>query len=482
MGGLQIRSLFLLVLNMSISASWLILAVMVLRWIFQKVNMPKKFCYVLWFFVAVRLLCPISLESAWSLLPSGQTFSEKFLYEANPKISSGISFIDKVVNDFLVQVYISGETGDGSATSENSVGSGNNNAFIQNEIGTGNSDTVFENIMGSGNSNASAQNGIGTGNSDTVLENIVGSGNSNAATQNGAGNGNSDTFAEDIMGSENSNEFTEDIIRSGNTAADILYMLSILWGAGVAGMVFYSIMSYCKLKKTVDVSIHLRENLWICDEIQSPFILGMCQPRIYLPSHIAKEQVPYIIAHEAEHLKYRDHWWKPLGFGILAVHWFNPVVWIAYVCMCRDIELACDERVICRMNNAEKKKYTESLLLCSSPRHLISACPVAFGEIGIKERIKSVITYKKPAAWLVGATVMLCIVVAVCFLTNPTPKITFETWTSSITSDDISWVKVLKNYEKETVSGQISKEEYEELCEVLGTIANEDCFVDSFKR
>lgn len=477
MGGLHIEGLFLQVLNMSISASWLIGVVLVLRVLLQKVKAPKGISYVLWAFAAVRLLCPFSLESSWSLLPSGQTFSEEFLYEANPKISSGITFIDKIMNDFLAQTYVSSENG---------------NVAIENDMGSGNSNAITENGMGSGNSNAITENSMENGNSNAVTENSRGNGDSNAVIENSTGSENGDTITESGTGAENGNTVQESGIGIGTEISDavcgttatgkypvqnFLYFFSVLWGAGVAGMLFYSVMSYYKLKKTVDVSMHLRDNLWICDAIQSPFILGMREPRIYLPSHIAKEQVPYIIAHEMEHLKYRDHWWKLLGFGILAVHWFNPLVWIAYICMCRDIELACDERVICRMNNAEKKKYTESLLLCSSPRHLISACPVAFGEIGIKERIKSVITYKKPAAWLVGAAVMLCIVVAVCFLTNPAKKITFETWTSSITSDDISWSKVSKNYEKETVSGQISEEEYEGLCEVLGTITNEDCFV-----
>ena len=183
-------------------------------------------------------------------------------------------------------------------------------------------------------------------------------------------------------------------------------------------MLLYMGISYLMLRRKVRASMHLQENVWICDQIDSPFILGLIRPRIYLHSDIEGEQIAYIVAHEKEHQKYCDYLWKPLGFIILAIHWFNPLVWISYVYMCRDMELACDERVIRGMDVDEKKKYSNVLLACSAKRRVISACP-AFGEVGIKQRIKSVVNYKKPAFWIVCVAVIVCLVVGVCFLTNP---------------------------------------------------------------
>lgn len=330
------------VLNMSISASWLILAVILIRFLLEKAKAPKGIRYVLWALVAIRLLCPITIESGLSLVPSAETFSEEVLYGENPTINSGVEAVDNAINPMFSE---------GLSPEENP-------------------------------------------------DSVIGE-NSDEAESVGVVDG------------------ADGVLNEDNPIQIFMDGAAFVWGLGVIVMLVYTLKSYLRLRNTVDVSIHLRDNLWICDEIQSPFILGLLNSRIYLPSHIDEEQIPYIVAHENEHLKYHDNWWKPLGFGILAIHWFNPLVWVAYILMCRDIELACDERVIRHMNNEEKKKYSESLLLCSRPRHLISACPVAFGEIGIKERIKSVVNYKKPATWIVGIGVVLCVVVAVCFLTNP---------------------------------------------------------------
>lgn len=376
------EGLFLQILNMSISASWLIVVVLILRWILQKLNAPKKFCYILWFFVAIRLLCPISLESGLSLIPSGETFSEEFLYEEQPEINSGIEEIDNVVNPIISQ-------------------------------------QTMENLSNQENENTNISDGITMdGGNHEKLNTSTGN-----DTENINGEGNLDTNGTTATGMY--------------PAQTMLQVSSVIWGIGIIVMLVYTLISYMKLRNTIAVSIYLRDNLWICDEIQSPFILGLLNPRIYLPSHIKEEQIPYIVAHEKEHLKYHDNCWKPLGFGILTIYWFNPLVWVAYICMCRDIELACDERVISDMNTAEKKQYMESLLLCSSPRHLISACPVAFGEIGIKERIKNIINYRKPVSGVFGVGAVLCVIVALCFLTNPKEKTNFEEGTSSVTVEDI---------------------------------------------
>ena len=163
----------------------------------------------------------------------------------------------------------------------------------------------------------------------------------------------------------------------------------------------------------------LRENLWICDEVKSPFILGLHKPKIYLSSSMDEAQYPYVIAHEQAHLKRGDQWWKPLGFLILAIHWFNPFVWAAYILFCNDLELACDESAVKKLNPQERKDYSYALLSCSMQRRLVTVCPLAFGEVGVKKRVKEILNYKKPTFWVVLAAVAVCVIIAVCFLTNP---------------------------------------------------------------
>ena len=184
-------------------------------------------------------------------------------------------------------------------------------------------------------------------------------------------------------------------------------------------MLLYALISYLRLRRRVIVSINERDNIWLCDQIDSPFILGMFRPRIYMPSGMAEEQAAYVIAHEQAHLQRHDHWWKPFGFLLLAVYWFNPLIWVAYILLSRDIELACDEKVIQSMETPDKQAYSEALLVCSVNRRMIAACPLAFGEVGVKARVKSVLNYKKPAFWVVVGSVVICAVVAVCFLTDP---------------------------------------------------------------
>ena len=193
----------------------------------------------------------------------------------------------------------------------------------------------------------------------------------------------------------------------------------IVWLMGTAGMAGYAAVSYLRLKKRVGPSLELGNGVFLCDYIDSPFILGILHPRIYLPSDMDPRDASHVLAHERAHLKRKDHWWKPLGFLLLSVYWFNPVLWLAYVLLCRDIELACDERVVQDMALPEKKAYSEALLKCSVPRHMIVACPLAFGEVGVKERVRNVLHYKKPGFWIVLITVVLCLAAGICFLTDP---------------------------------------------------------------
>ena len=309
-------AVFLKLLNLSISASWLVLAVLVLRLISKR--SPKWMNVLLWGIVALRLVLPFSVESALSLIPSAETVSPAVVqFDPAPTITSGVSVIDNAVNPSLSEHF--------AATPETSV----NPLYVWTEIA------------------------------------------------------------------------------------------GWVWLIGLGAMLLYALVSYLRLRRRVSVSLCVRENIYLCDAISSPFILGVVKPRIYLPSGLDEVQRQNVLSHERAHLTRRDHWWKPLGFALLAVYWFNPVLWLAYALLCRDIELACDERVIRTMDESAVKTYSTVLLACSMPRKAVITCPLAFGEVGVKERVKNALRYKKPAFWVVAASVAVCVVVAVCFLTNP---------------------------------------------------------------
>ena len=307
-------TLFLKILNMSISALWLILAVILLRLVLKKA--PKWINVLLWALVAVRLLCPISFESPLSLVPNAEPIPQEIFVAEPPQ---------------------------------------NHESPVFHPIETPNlPDTPSVSIDGS-------------------IEQIQWK------------------FVFATFG----------------------------WPFGVVTLLVYASISCLRVKSNVKASLHLWDNIWICDDIQTPFILGVFIPKIYIPSGVDESQIPHIIAHENAHLKRLDHWWKPLGFAVLAVHWFNPLVWVAYILLCRDIELACDEKVIRKMNQGESIAYSEALLSCSVNRRMVMVCPIAFGEVGVKERVQRVLHYRKPAFWLIVSAVIVCIVVAICFLTNP---------------------------------------------------------------
>lgn len=199
----------------------------------------------------------------------------------------------------------------------------------------------------------------------------------------------------------------------------VVDILAAVWAAGAVLMLVYSIIGYCRLKKRTDVSIPVRENIMKCDAVDTPFILGVLRPRIFLPSIMDDSEMEYVVAHERAHIKRHDHWWKPLGFLILCVYWFYPHCWYSYIQFCRDIEQACDEAVIKTMGIEDKKAYAGALLSYSMDRRQIAAYPLAFGEVGVKERIKNILNYKKPTFWVIAASVAVGIAAAVCFLTDP---------------------------------------------------------------
>ncbi len=311
--------LFISLFNMSITASWLVLAVIVLRFLLKKA--PKWINAVLWAFVGFRLICPFSFESIFSIIPSTDTIPQNIANGPSFDVHTGINIVDNQVNDYLGSHYYEGVTVP---------------------------------------------------------------------------------------------------IDTGFTAVNVF---TVLWLIGIVAMLVYSCVSFIRLNAKVREGVVLKDNIWLCDRIDTPFILGLFKPRIFLPSGMAERDMEYVIAHEKAHLKRRDHWWKPLGFILLTVYWFNPVMWLAYILLCRDIELACDEKVLKEMGADIKKSYSEALINCSVSRRTISACPLAFGETGVKGRIKSVLSYKKPALWIIIISVISCIVVAVCFLTNPKPDL-----------------------------------------------------------
>ena len=205
----------------------------------------------------------------------------------------------------------------------------------------------------------------------------------------------------------------------GEWIQQFLSVGSTLWLIGVIVMLGYALYSYLRVRRQVSEAIWLRENLWICDQVKSPFILGLFRPKIYLSSGMEEAQLPYVIAHEQAHLKRGDQWWKPLGFVLLMIHWYNPFVWAAYILFCRDLELACDESAVRDLTLEERKSYSYALLSCSMQRRLVMVCPLAFGEVGVKKRVKEVLNYKKPSFWILLTAVAACVIVAVCFLTDP---------------------------------------------------------------
>ena len=309
------NELFLKIVNMSISASWLVLVVLILRFVLKKA--PKWVNILLWGIVAIRLICPFSFESALSLIPSAETFPEKVISGPSFDVQTGITPVDNRINDYL-------------------------------------GDRYFEGV--------------------TVPAN----------------NGN-----------------------------NIMTILTIVWTIGILLLVAYTVISYWRLRRKVDTAVRYKDNIFQSENVSSPFVLGIINPRIYLPFSMNEQDMEHVVAHEQAHIRRKDHWWKPLGFLLLTIHWFNPLMWLAYVLLCRDIELACDEKVIKGLGNEQRADYTQALVACSVNRRMIAACPLAFGEVGVKERVKSVMNYKKPAFWVIIIAVIICVGVAACFLTNP---------------------------------------------------------------
>ena len=306
--------LFVSVLNMSISAAWVLLAVLLLRLIFKKA--PKRITVLLWCIVGLRLIMPFSVESIFSLIPSNETVSKAW-DSPRPNLNSGITVIDNGVNNYLEGHYFEGVT------------------------------------------------------------------------------------------------------RPAGHFTDITTIAAAAWLIGTAALLIYTAVSFFRLKKGLRTAVLLRDNIFQSEKISSPFVFGIIKPKIYLPFGITERNAESVILHEQAHISRRDYLWKPLGFLLLCVHWFNPLMWLAYILFCRDIEFACDERAISLLNTDKRADYSEALLNCSAGRHMLFAYPPAFGEVGVKSRVKSVLNYKKPAFWLAAAAVIAGIAASVCLLTSP---------------------------------------------------------------
>jgi len=363
-GGLM-SNLFITLINMSIAAGWLILVVVVLRLLLKKA--PRWISCVLWALVGIRLICPFSPESALSLIPSAETLPETSLYAQKPTIHSGVAFLNSTVNP-----VISESLAPAPGASVNPMQMITYVAAIVWIIG------VVGMLLYGTVSVWKIKRGVKV----------------------------SLPLAHFISRTVESSDVNEEQAKDGFLMRD-------------AVMTGNAVMTDSVAEAAHDVLTKWQEKCRVCDDIASPFILGIIRPMIYLPSDLTPEQMKQVLAHETAHLRRKDHWWKPLGFAILTLHWFNPLVWLAYVLLCRDIELACDEKVVRTMEGEEKRNYSKALLDYSVSRRMISACPLAFGEVGVKTRIRSVLNYKKPAFWIIVIALLACIAVAVCFLTNP---------------------------------------------------------------
>ncbi len=209
------------------------------------------------------------------------------------------------------------------------------------------------------------------------------------------------------------------LLTSANPLQIWIAFFANIWLLGIFAFIIYMMISCLRLKKEIRNAVHFKGNIFVTDKIDSPFVFGFIRPCIYLPIHLEEQSLEYVITHETVHIRRKDNWWKILGFLIVSIHWFNPLVWFAYILFCKDIELACDETVIKEMDSEHKADYAKALLSCSIKPSKFSLTTAAFGEVGVKERIKSVMHYKKPAFWILIVTVLVCIGVAVCFLTNP---------------------------------------------------------------
>lgn len=336
--------LFLSFVNRSITAGWMILPVLCLRWCLRNFRSKDLIC-ILWGLVGLRLALPFSLPTPFSLVPSAQTIPTDIIYASSPAIDTGLSTLNQAVNPML------------------------------------------------------------------------------------------------------SASFSPNPAASANPLQIWLALAALIWVIGIALFALYALISLLRLRHRLAEAVPVGDNVWVCDHIASPFLLGLMHPRIYLPSSLDPQTAASVIAHEHAHLMRRDPIWKAVGFVLLALYWFHPLVWVAYILFCRDMELACDARATRDFSPAERKTYAEALLACSLPHAVRSFCPLAFGEIGVKSRIRALLQGKKPSRLLVILTACVIVALAVCFLTDPVPSDPSESSTSALAlTDDVISDAILTHY------------------------------------
>lgn len=310
----MLDNLFLSVLNMSLVASYVIIFVLLARLTLKKT--PKIFSYALWVVVLIRLICPLSFESALSLIPINKTaIPQDIIYSQTPKVSTGITVVDNIINPVLP-----------------------------------------------------------------------------APT---------------------------DLIASINPLQVWIFIGEVIWSIGIISMAVYSIISFVKLKRSLITATPLKNNIYLADHISTPFVLGVIRPKIYLPSSLLENEQSYIIRHELCHIKRLDHITRILGFIALSLHWFNPLVWIAFALSGKDMEMSCDEAVMKSMDTDIKAEYSQSLFRFSAAKKMLHAAPLTFGESNTKSRIKNVLNYKKPKFWVVIIAALLCVAAVFCLVSNP---------------------------------------------------------------
>lgn len=319
----DITTLFIKLFNLSLSAGWIVLFVVLLRLVLKKA--PKWINCLWWLLVGLRLIFPFSVESVFSLIPSSEVVSPDIIYSASPSVSTGIPAFNSVINPIIEST------------------------------------------------------------------------------------------------------FTPDPSYSVNPLQVVAIIGSYVWLIGLAVMLIYTVVCYVMLRRKMRFAVKTEGNIYESENVESPFILGVIRPKIYLPFGLEESSREHILSHEKAHLKRKDHLIKPIAFLLLSVYWFNPLMWVAYVLLCRDIELACDEKAVKEMEKDQRKEYSLALLQSSVHRRMVAACPLAFGEVGVKQRVKSVMNYKKPAFWVIVVALIASVVASVCLLTNPIESDSIET-------------------------------------------------------
>lgn len=355
-----------ILLNMSLTASVVIVFVLLLRLLLQKA--PKVISYALWGIVLFRLLCPISIGSGLSLFGLLDT----------PVVTSG--------------------------TLASSI------VYIPSDI----VHTEYPSVV-------LPAPGIGEAISETLPQ-----------------------------GEE---QLAADPLEAPTAIA------TDIWMAGVVAMGIYAVVSYLRLRRKLITASLVRENIYLADEITSPFVMGLIHPKIYLPSSLGEREQSYVVMHEQHHIRRLDHIVKVLAFIALSIHWFNPLVWFAFMMAGKDMEMSCDEAVVRKMGDGVLADYAASLLSLATGKHIIAGMPLAFGEGDTKGRIRNLANWKQPASWVVLAAVIACAILAICLLTNPQS----HTLPFDLGPLQISWAKTLDCRPNEPTSFDLNASELEEL-------------------